>query len=387
MTTLIGPKAAVDLAIPTGIDGAKVLQFMLRSGVSAEEHVRRAAAAIGAVNQEVYNKYAGLFFLTDAPYSYNSQGTGERGLTPLRAEFAKPDPVRTSSIGAMLPLRDYQDALAWTALYMRDAPSAQLTGDQKLIADRWWNRVGTDLWTRILTQEENAIGSGYDVPWAVGSGNNVNYIPPQYRGFDPLTSAHTHFLYYDSASYGWDTALKGMIAELVHHGHRAPLTAFVSYADVDNIAAVEGFVELNPVDWMRIPTFTVNAVAADSAPAIRMAPGRVEGMPGELFGYLKTNVGWCELRWDEYIPQYFAFMTKSYGPNNPQNGTALRVHPDTGFGLRVDPRITNSIAPELDSVYFPAVHGVGINDRTNGVCCYLANGAAAYPAKASITVG
>lgn len=388
MATLIGPHAAVDLALPTGIDGAKVLQFMLLSGLTAEEHVRRVAAAIGAVNQQIYAMYSGLLYVTDAPYAYTSQGSGERGKTPPKTEYAKPDAVRTSAIGSMLPIKDYEDALAWTPIYMRDAPVAQLTGDQKLIADRWWNRVGFDLWTRILTKEENAIGSGYDVPWAVGSGNNVNFIPPQYRGFDAPTSAHTHFLYYDSGSYDWHDAFVGGIQQLVHHGHRSPHTIYVSYDDIDEIEAVEGFVELKPENWQRIPVFTVNAVAADSAPAVRTAPGLVEGMPGELFGYFKTNYGYAELRWDEYMPTHFAFATKSYGQDSPSNGVALRYHPAYGgFGLRIDPRVTNSLSPELEAIYFPATFGVGINDRTNGVCMYLASGASSYPATASISIG
>lgn len=388
MATLIGPHAAVDLALPTGVDGSTVLQFMLRSGISAEEHVRRVAAAIGAVNQEIFNTFAGLLYMTDSLYAYTSQGVGERGKTPVKAEFAKPDAVRTSGIGSMLPLSDYEDALAWTAIYMRDAPAAQLVGDQKLIADRWWNRFGFNLWTRILTKEENAIGSGYDVPWAVGSGNNVNYIPPQYRGFDALTSSHTHFLYYDTGSYDWHHAFNGMIQELVHHGHRSPHTIYVSYDDIDDIEAVEGFVELKPENWQRIPTFTVNAVAAASAPAVRTAPGLVEGVPGELFGFYKSNYGYAELRWNEYIPTHFGFATKSYGRDNPANGVAVRYHPAYGgFGLRVDPRITNSLSPELEAIYFPATFGVGINDRTNGVCAYVASGASSYPAAGSITIG
>src|SRR5690606_4306419 len=93
-----------------------------------------------------------------------------------------------------LPLRDYEDANAWTPLYLRDAHDAQITADLQLIADSWENRVDDDVLRRIFSDTENAIGSaGYDVPWAIGSGVNVPYIPPQQPGFAAFTSSHTHF--------------------------------------------------------------------------------------------------------------------------------------------------------------------------------------------------
>jgi hypothetical protein len=369
--TVLGPSMLVRLAIPTGIDGAKVFQFQLRGNLTAEQAITKAAAAIGAVNEELAQRYSGLWYITDALYAYYRQGnSGGRTETPEKVEGKPADPVHGQNIGHMLPLKNYEDALGWTPLYMRDAPVSQLDADVAEIADRWRNKVQKDFLTRALHRTENVIGSaGYDVPW-VKTGGSVDYVPPQYKG--KKFTAHTHFLAVaGTTAADVQTLLNNLANHLREHGHTGRLVALVSDADIATYASMTDFVKLNPQQFI-IP-------GGNTSSPVAYAQGEVQGMPGELFGYLNGQKGVVELRYDERMPTGYIFMTKSYGQNNPKNGIAIRRHPTGGFGLVVDPQLSKSINPELESVLFKGTHGVGVNERTNGVAGRFGNASYADP--------
>lgn len=368
---VLGPRALIDLAIPTGLDAGEILKFQLQDGRSAEDVIAEAAAMIGSINEELVSYYGGLLTITDDQYARYAQGESARSETPVKAEFKRADGVRAGTIGHMLPLLDFEDAVEWTPLYLRRAFSSQITADLRLIADRWRNRVDKDVITRALTNSENKIGeAGYDVPWAIGKGTNVNYIPPQF-GATTFDTNHSHFVVMDDTSKDHDDLLEAMMKELRHHGHRGTLVALVAFDDVaaySAFATTGQFVELNPAG--------LQIIAGSSSAPVRVVSGETDGIPGELFGYWKSpHYGLCELRSHDRVPTGYALMTKSYGRDNPRNGLALRVEPGIGFGLRVSPQRTTSVNPELDYIKFEATHGVGTNDRTNGVAGYIANGA------------
>jgi hypothetical protein len=268
----------------------------------------------------------------------------------------------------MLPREDYFDAVAWTELFLRRGNRILTDIDIRLISERWEDRVDFDVILRLLSMAENAIGaSGYDAPWAIGSGANANYIPPNYRG-NAFDSTHTHFEYVDSSGdddHG--TLIENMVKELRHHGHARHLTCIVAETDAGSYAALSRFVE--------ITNFKLMAGASD----LRSAEGELEGVPGEVFGYYQTEAhGVVELRHHERFPTGYAFMTKSYGLNDPRNGLAVREEPGVGFGMQVKPKMSDDMVRKLDRIVFEATHGVGVNDRTNGVAGYIASGASEY---------
>lgn len=375
---VLGPRQLVDLAIPTGIDGARVFRFEnLRSNLSADRVIADAAAQIGAANEQLVQLYGGLVYITEMSYAYYRQGESSRTMTPKKAEGQKADPVKSGNIGHMLPLNDYEDALGWSRQYLRDAYITQLEGDVATIADRWRNLVDYEFWTRVFTNTENALGSGYDVPWAIGTGTNVNFIPPQWANYT-FDSTHTHFQgTANSAAADWGTLFNTMVGELRHHGHQGRLVAFVNSTNISTIAGMTTagakFVELNPQN------FTM--VGGNSGSPIQITTGEITGVPGELFGYFNGRLGLVELRYHDRVPAGYTFMTKTYGINNPRNGVAIRTHPgeSQGFGLAVVPQLTNDIQPELDRVIFRATHGIGINDRVNGVVGRVGNATYSNP--------
>jgi hypothetical protein len=197
---LLGARALIDRAIPTGLDAGEILKFQLEDGRTAEQLIGEAAAMIGDLNTDLNSLYGGLWYVTERQYSRYANGQTARSQTPAKSEFKRADGVRSSMIGHMLPLNDYEDAVEWTPLYLRRAYGEDITADLQLITDRWRNRVDRDIFVRALTNTENAIGSaGYDVGWAIGAGVNVNYIPPQY-GATLFGSSHTHYIVKDDSS-------------------------------------------------------------------------------------------------------------------------------------------------------------------------------------------
>lgn len=372
--SLLGARAALELVYAvTGMDAGRILNFQNRNGLDPQQILQQAYGAVGGANDFVVNRYQGMTYFTTDDHARYRQGEGGRRRTPKAAEFGKNDPVRSSEVGHMLPLSDYEDGLAWSWQYLRDAYQAQIDADLQLITESWLNEAEYSILNRMFSPTENAIGSGYDVPWAIGSGVSVPYIPPQGVNSTSFTSAHTHFQWAagnDSAAA--KTLIDKMIKELRHHGFDGRLVALVSEADVDTWAGVSGFVRLQP-QGMTVVTTT-------SGSNVQVFTGEVSGMPGELFGFYNSSRGVVELRYLERIPTGYAFMTKSFGANNPANGLAIRLHPTTPFGLMPNPEITSTMQPQLKGIQLKATHGVGINRRLNGVAGYFATAISAYAA-------
>jgi hypothetical protein len=366
MAGILGPRAAVDAAtLPTGVDGARILAFQLRNGKTTGQIIGEVASGIGLVNQQIANKFGRFVYFTDAPYAYYAGGTGGgRRMTPIKVEFKQADGVRSVDGGHMLPLKDFEDALAWTPLYLRDARDAQISSDVNLIVESWRNRVHDDFYRRILTDNENAQGGGYDVPWAIGTGVNVPFIPQQYGTYE-FDSTHTHFLASaTTTSAEHDVLMEQAVEHLIHHGFTGPFTLLVSRADVALYDIAKKFVRLLPTG--------VTAVGGNTDSPVLVSPQDLSGAPGEVFGLWISKFGSVViLRNDPFIPTGYAWMGVSFGENNPMNPVAIRVHPSEMFGLRLDPQGTKSlINPELEKVLVKGTHGVGVNNRLGGVAIH-----------------
>jgi len=369
MAGILGPRAAVDaVGLPTGLDGSRIFAFQMRNRKTVGQVVAETAAAIGVVNQQINAKFGAFMYFTDSPYAYYQAGTGGgRRETPIKVEFSQAKGVRSAEGGHMLPLVDFEDALAWSQLYLRDARDAQLSSDVNLIVESWRNRVNGDFYRRILTDNENVIGGGYDVPWAIGTGVSVPYIPQQY-GTYAHDDTHTHFLATaNTASSDYNTQLETAIEHLIHHGMMGPFTLLTSRADVLKYDIAKKFVRLLPNG--------VQAVGGNSDSPVLVSQQDLTGAPGEVFGYFISNLGTVViLRNDPFIPTGYAWLGKSFGMNNPMNPVALRVHPDTAFGLRLDPKGNGSLTnPELEKILVMGTHGVGVNNRLGGVAMHWGN--------------
>lgn len=367
----LGVRSAVDLAIPTGVDAGEIFKLQMRSSRTAEEVVRDAATAVGAANQQIVSRYGGLFTITKEIYGFTRNSDGNSLMTPQQVEFSDPDPRKGLTIGSMLPLHFYRDALGWTAEYLMDAVDSQLNSDVQELAERWLNRFDYQLFTRMFTNTENLIGTaGYDVPWAIGTGTNVDFIPPPYLG-KAFSSSHSHFVVKDSDTLGFDDLFIAMLKNLREHGQEGRAVAWVNEDDLDNtIVALD--------DWVPLIPAGIQIVAGNSGAPIAIAEGKYEGLPGQLAGYFRATRGAIEVRYHPRVKAGYVWMSIPAATNGGNAPFAIRVHPTSQFGMVADPQLTNSINPKLKQVNFDANFGIGVNNRLAGVAGYLASGATTW---------
>lgn len=373
---VLGPQSLVDIAVPTGVDAGQLFRFQMQSGLTAEEVIGLAATVIGQTNERLAARYGGLAVITTSRYARYRQGAASRSMTPTKTEFSESDPIRGEQIGHMLPRNDYTDAVGWSAEFLARADEALLGFDIEEISERWENRVDYDVITRMFSDTENAIGTaGYDVPWVKGAGS-VQYVPPQYLG-NSFTSAHNHFKRTNAAisTSNTVTALNDAAKELSEHGHIGAKVALVSQADLANYTGMVSpkFAPLVPGPFRVVGGSSANTYTAT-------VEGEVVGVPGETFGYFNSDYGVVELKMHPRIPTGYFWMGKSYGNNNSKNPLAICVEGSKGFGMMVRPQVSRDINPELESIQFRATHGVGVNDRVNGVAYQIATGGTTYSA-------
>lgn len=371
MAIALGPLSLLDIAIPTGVDGSELARFKMEQGLSDQEAITLATQIIGQVNQDLVDLYGGMIYFTRNDHAVYRQGSGTVSMTPLVGEFVNPDPIRGNMIGHMFSRKDFRDGVEMSDMFMKRGDPTRFIAAIQEVADRWRNRVDFDILTRALSNTEIPIGSaGYDVPWAIGTGTNVNYIPPEYYG-KTFTSSHTHFNFANSSAGGtWATLLTAMAQNLREHGFTQTLTALVSQTDAVTIASLSNFARLIP------GTLQINS-GNTSAPVFT-AGGVVTGVPGSLIGwYIDPTAGMVEIRYHPRIPTGYAFMFGSYGIGDARNPIAVRVDPE-GFGMTVKPRLEPSFDRRVEALRFDSVYGVSTNDRVAGVAGFLGAGAVSY---------
>lgn len=376
MATILGPRALIDNALPTGVDGAYLSQFAMQEGMTAQEVITAAAIAIGEANEYLAATYGGLFTLTERLFARHRQGTGARGMTPLSAEFQDPSGEVTTRVGHMLFIRDYKDAVAWSPEYLARAIREDVQDDIQLKRDNWINRVEHDIFTCMFRSTEVAVGdagNGWSIPWAIGTGMNVNYIPPQWRS-NNFDSTHTHFIRVNAAATSANavSTIVDMAKQLGHHGHLGRKVAFVGEAMGDLILA-----STDKKVAVYIPA-EFRLTAGNSNAPISSIAGQLEGVPGEIIALVTTNHGLVEVRRHDRVPAGYLWMGKSYGTQNTQNPMAIRLYPGKPFGLGVMPKRTDDFVVKLKSVVFDGTHGVNVNDPTAGVAAQIASGGATY---------
>lgn len=375
MATILGPRALIDNALPSGVDGAYLMQFAMQEGMTPQEVITAAAVAIGEANEYIGQTYGGLITLTNRVWARRRQGTGARGMTPLSTEYADPLGEVGEKIGHMLFLNDYKDATAWSPEYLARAIREDVLDDIRIKRDNWINRVEFDIFTTMFRYTEVAVGAGYSPPWARGTGLNVNYIPPQWRS-NTFTSAHTHFFSTDAAATAANTItmLETMAKSLAEHGHSGTKIAMVGDALADLLTASN-----DKRVALYIPA-EFRLLAGNTNAPISTLAGQIEGVPGETICFVTTKGGLVQVKRHERIPEGYIWMGKSYGNLNNDNPLAIRLYPGKDFGLTVMPKRTDDFVVKLKSVVFEGTHGVNVGDPTAGAAAVIASGASAYTA-------
>jgi hypothetical protein len=373
MARILGARALIDNALPSTIDTSYVMNFEMQEAMRPEEVITMAATTIGEANEYLMETYGGLVYVTEKLWSTYKMGNGSRRMTPKGSEFVEEDGDHSEKTGHMLFLEDYKDATAWSRDYLERAIREDLRGDVIDKRDDWINRVDYDVMTAMFRSSEVTVGAGWSAPWAIPTGTNTNFIPPQWmtNSFD---TNHTHFVRVNAAPDGTNvlTALETGARHLAHHGHTGRKVAYVGDTIADLItASTDKRVAIQyPVE------FTLTA--GNSGAPISTIRGQLEGVPGEIIALVTTKSGLVEVRRHDRVPAGYIWIGKSYGRDNQKNPLAIRVYPGKGFGLTVNPQIDRSINPTLDRVMFKGTHGVNVNDRTAGVAIQIASGGTTY---------
>jgi hypothetical protein len=367
MPEILGVHTILDRALPTGVDGAQLAQWTLRDGTTYEQFVGSLSQALAGFNAELNSKWGYLYAITTefaVEYPDGSTVTALQEITDLD----KPDEIHGSTIGHMIALHAYGGRVGGSRRYWRDARMEQIQSTIATIINRARWRFELDLFTRLFTNTEFAIGSaGYNVPFVRGTGGSVDYTPPAWEG-QTFTTSHDHFVGVDDSSYNHDTLLNSLAETVEEHGHEAPFTAIVSRTDVASYQALTKFVEFVA------PVVAMIDRGAESSGNQMFA----RGMPmvtGGVFGYFQSDYGLIELRSSNRIATGYAWLGKSYGVNDPRNPLAVRVHPTDGFGAYMVPETTLNREYPVQRLTIEMEHGVGVGrDRTNGAVGYLVVG-------------
>ncbi len=369
MAEVLGPQTILAKALPTGVDGVRIAQWKLRSGRTWQQVVSDLALALGDFNQEMAARWSWLYYLTDElMLEYPDGGS----VTPLQeiTDVDKVDSVHGTTIGHMIDLIAYGGAIGGSKRFFRDAREAQLMAQIKVIIDRARWRWEKKLLERWLTNTENAVGSGYDVPFVRGTGGNVDFTPPAYQG-EAFASSHDHYLGFNASTpKTFADVLNGLAETLQEHGHVPPYIAMVSRADIATYRALADFIQMVSPSVM-----AVDRGGATSG-AIYMQRGAGMDEFGE-FGGFQSDYGEIRLRATSRIPTGYAGLAKSYGANDARNPLAVRVHPDVGYGAYVVPETSGDNDYPIKQVNVEFEFGVSVGqDRTNGAAGYLVAGGA-----------
>jgi hypothetical protein len=368
MAEVLGFQTILSLALPTGLDGTRLQQWRMRDGGTFSEFANQVAAALTGYNQEMVDKWGGLFSLTDMDYLEYEQGGGTTELQDL-TDVDRPDPLYAETIGHMIELRPQGRAIGGSKRWFRDHRQAQVTANLRTITRIMRRTFERRVLTRIFHNTETAIGSsGYNVPFVRGTGGNVDYCPPAFDG-EEFTTAHNHYNGYATASYGFGSFLNALAEHLQEHGHEPPFYGLVSRTDVGSYRALPDFVR--PMGGT--PVVIIDQGGETDRPVFFSEETREFGMIG---GY-DTDYGYIELHATARIPTGYASVHKSYGQLDERNPLAIRVHPDVGFGVYVVPETTDDRQYPLKQLDVEFEVGIGVGmDRTNGVIGRLVAGGA-----------
>jgi hypothetical protein len=327
-------------------------------------------AALAGLNAQIYSAYGDMIYITEEDhFEYPTGGT----ITdmPDITELDRPEPKKGQTSGHMIDLRRKGDAIGGGETFFRDARQATINAAVADMSTRARQTFEKEVLTRALTDNENVLGTaGYDVGFCDASAT-VTYAPPSWGGQNFATT-HTHYIGVDSGSFGYGNMLDQLALTVQQHGHPPPFIAYVSETDVSNYTALTKFVE--PINDRIV---VVDRAGATSG-AQFMSRGDVSQraiMGGWEFGGYQSDYGYIALRSTPRIPQFYAFLYKSYGTNNPRNAIGIRVHPSVGFGIYIEEVPNASMEYPVKHINVTFEYGVSCgNDRSVGAAGYLVAG-------------
>lgn len=365
MAEVLGPLTLLNKALPLGVDGTRLAEWMMRDGITYGQLVNKLALALGDANQQLVSKWGWLFSLTEELSMEYEQGGTVNPMDEL-TDVDRPVAIHGTTIGHMLPLRRYGQAIAGSKYYFYDVRSEQLKAQISTIVRRGIWRFEQKLLSRFFLSTDEAIGAaGYSVPFVHSTTGAIDFQPPPYDG-NAFATTHDHFIGVNvSTPKTMADVLEALAATLAEHGHPAPFDAIVSRSDIALFNALTNKVLLvdGRVTWDRGGATSGPQFIASGNPTL------------STIGSYQSSVGLIDLHATARIATGYVGMCKSYGQLDGRNALAVRVHPLRQFGLAVVPETTPDDDVPIKQLDVDFMFGVGVGaDRTNGAVGFLVAG-------------
>lgn len=354
----LGPNDTKNVVIPSAWDGAELSRLMLRDGTTYAALISDINDAVGLFNTGITNRpiWAGMMSpTTEAQWEYR-QGAGNS--FEVATEYSQPDGQRGETSGHMLPLvhRDYK--LNWTVRWLEEARRIQIDNDIAVMIDAGRNIFEKNLLQRLFsnTQESGrgkGLGAaGVSLGFADASANGISYTPPPfYERATDFASTHQHYMRQSAFS---QANLELALKNLWEHGHSQTFELIGSLADI--------------ATWQNTSTFTGFKPRGD----VLIQYGQdvtLATVTDDYLGVIQTAYGTVRVHLSARVPANYFALYRSYGALDPRNPLLVRFDNMIGFGLRVvSERV--ELYP-LAGAISRFSYGVGVSDRTNGVCVYV----------------
>ena len=356
MAVLYGPGDLKDRTLPVGWDASELEKLRTETNISIAEIQNLVVGAVAALNGALIGDpfYSQLIVpTTDVAVEYR---VGTTNAVTRYTEYGPADEQRGDTTGHMLPLLDWDYPLGWTWKRLRNIRMAQVDADIESMIQAWRDRWEKSILTRFFQSADDSgaskgLGSsGYSPAFAHAAASTaVDFTPPPFEG-KTFDSDHEHFDATNSvAAADWQAAIDAMTLDLAEHGHEPPFVTMVSYADQGTI---EDLTDFRP----------------RPQPEIRYGSTQDLAQVGEMYtGAVSTPSGVTLIKVLNRIPQYSMGSFKAYPGRNVKKSLAARY--SEGMGL-----VVNFLAGKayrefpIEQLLTYGEFGVGVQDRTNGVC-------------------
>ncbi len=347
-----------DTAKPSLWDLDEIKTVELADGASFADMVADVNAGLALVNGEMLSAphYGDMIAVQDEVELEYPIGVSNG--VEVATEYGTPTPKRGATTGHSLPLIPYDRALGWTMMYVRKARRMKLDADVRSavtdIRSHWQQKI----LERFFKMEGEAVGTtaNASVPLADGGTVDSTYVPNDSPDGESFASSHDHFLRTATLN---QAALDAAVESLQEHGHQGPFDIIAARADAGTWTNTSTFTGFKKPEW---PGIVYHSSATE-----RMAQTNIE----EYFGYVEGPYGISRLWLTPRVPTNYFGVFKSYGAGDPRNPVRIRIDNNFGFGWQIVPGNWVN-APSLMAVCY-AEMGFGIGeDRTNGVCTYIA---------------
>jgi hypothetical protein len=349
MAAIYGSRRLVDLALPSGWDGAALERFRLQSGTTILDVVNTALAAVTGINAELMSNsvISNLCYRTsDRAVMYPDGSTANEMQT--HTEYSLPREERGAVEGHMAPRLKRDAGLGWSWDYLNDAIMPHIEADLQRAVEQVRNTYEKAPLTRLFASTHNVVEtSGYDVGLADGNASTVVWEPLAYDG-QTFLSTHTHYNEY--ATLDKATTLLPTVNHLTEHGHKAPFVLLASFDDKATYTALDEF---------------TGRAAAMIKYGITQDLAMVED---DFLGVLDIDGDAVMIQLSHRIPTNYGCMYKPYGANSPRNPLRWWYNPRFGPGVVALKSKAFREFPVEGLMLYAEYGFTGGTDRTNGAC-------------------